>query len=229
MSLAVVVLVVALAIGWARGGSLLRLGALPLRSPLLVGAALLVQLLGTLVGGPVYPLGLAASAALVVAFLARNRGIRGTGLVALGLLANALVVGLNGAMPVSEHAAGRAGVGVQGLVAGTDARHEPAGAATRLPWLGDVIPVPLPVRPEVVSPGDVLVAAGLGQLVALAMVGAGATDRAAGRTPKGRQRRALPPLPAGHPAGARTSSPPPSSPRSPAPPPRRSAPSDDPC
>jgi hypothetical protein len=215
VSLVVVVLAVALALGWARGGSLERLGALPLRSRRLVVGALLAQLLGSVVGGPFYPVGLALSAGLVVGFLARNRGIRGTGLVALGLLANALVVGLNGAMPVSADAAGRAGVGVQDLLTGADARHEPAGRGTRLRWLGDVVPVPLPLRPEVVSAGDVLVAAGLGQLVALGMVGAGATDRA-GR-PQGRPRRALPPLPpeAARPSPARPRSLPPRGPARP--------------
>jgi hypothetical protein len=191
VSLVLVVLAVALAIGWLRGGSLDRLGALPLRSRRLVVAALLAQLAGTVVGGPFYPLGLITSAVLVVAFLVRNRGIRGTGLVALGLLANALVVGANGAMPVSAEAAGRAGTGIQDLLTGADARHELAGPGTRLDWLGDVLPVPLPLRPEVISPGDVLVAAGLGQLVVLGMLGAGAPGQR-----QGRRRGAVPPLPA---------------------------------
>jgi hypothetical protein len=201
VSLVLIVLAVALAVGWARGGSLDRLGALPLRSRRLVVGALAAQLVGTVVGGPFYPLGLVVSAGLVVAFLVRNRGIRGTGLVALGLVANALVVGANGAMPVSLEAAGRAGVGTQDLLARSDPRHETADRDTRLPELGDVIPVPLPLRPEVVSPGDVLVAAGLGQLVALGMTGAGATDRAP-RFPtgsQGRPRGTPPPLPAPRP------------------------------
>jgi hypothetical protein len=193
VSLVVVVLVVALTVGWLRGGSLDRLGSLPLRSHVLVVAALAVQLVGTFVGGPLFPVGLAASAALVVGFLLRNRTIRGTGLVALGLLANALVVGLNGAMPVRLEAAARAGTGVQAIVLG-DARHELEGPATRLRLLGDIIPVPLPVRPEVVSIGDVLVAAGLGQLVVLAMVGGASAVRA---RPQGPPRRALPPVRSG--------------------------------
>ena len=176
MSLVVVVLAVALAVGWLRGGSLDRLGSLPLRARALVVLALLVQLVGTLVGGPVHPFGLALSAVLVVVFLVRNRGLRGTGLVALGLLANALVVGLNGAMPVRLEAAARAGTDVPALVLG-DTRHELEGPGTRLRLLGDVIPVPLPVRPEVVSVGDVIVAAGLGQLVAVAMVAGASTPR----------------------------------------------------
>jgi hypothetical protein len=104
----------------------------------------------------------------VLAFLARNRRARGTGLVAVGLLTNALVVAANGAMPVSPQAADRAGVGVLEVLTG-DRRHELEGPDTRLRALGDVVPVPLPWRPEVVSAGDVLVAAGLGQLVFLGM------------------------------------------------------------
>ncbi|MEO6204325.1 MAG: DUF5317 family protein [Mycobacteriales bacterium] len=126
-------------------------------------------LVGVLIGGVAYPLGLALSALLVGAFLLHNRSVRGTGLVGLGLLANALVVGLNGAMPVSASASGRAGVSTQGIVAGTDPRHELSGPDTLLPWLGDVVPVPLPVSPQVLSPGDVLIAAGLAQLLVVAM------------------------------------------------------------
>lgn len=167
MSLAAVVLLAALAVGALAGGSLERLGALPLRRRGLAVGALLAQLAGAVVGGPLHAVGLAVSAALVVAFLHGNRHVRGTGLVALGLAANALVVGLNGAMPVSAHAAARAGTAP---ASPDDPRHEPAGAGTRLPWLGDVVPLPLPWRPEVVSPGDVLVAAGLAQLVVAGMV-----------------------------------------------------------
>jgi hypothetical protein len=188
MSLLVLSLLVALVVGWVSGGSLDRLGRLPLRSRRLVLLAFATQLVGTLVGGPLYPVALAVSAALVVAFLARNRSVRGTGLIALGLLANALVVGANGAMPVSAHAAARAGVPLERLA--SDARHELADGRTRLPWLADVVPVAFPPRPEVVSPGDALVTAGAAQLVVVGMT------RRAPRPPeqqKGRQRRALPP------------------------------------
>jgi hypothetical protein len=167
VSLAVVALLAALAIGVAAGGSLERLGSLPLRRRRLAVAAVAAQLAGAVLGGPLHAVGLAVSVALVVGFLAANRHVRGTGLVALGLAANALVVGLNAAMPVSAHAAARAGVAPAG---GDDPRHEPSSAGTRLPWLGDVVPLPLPWRPEVVSPGDVLVAAGLAQLVVAGMV-----------------------------------------------------------
>jgi hypothetical protein len=167
--LAVVALLVAVPLGYLTGGSLEKLGDLPLRTRGLVWGAVVAQAVGTLVGGPLYPIGLIASAGLVAGFLARNRGVRGTGLLATGLLSNALVVSLNGAMPVSLEAAGRAGTTTQDILTGADQRHELADRHSRLRELGDVIPVPAPYRPEVVSPGDVAVAAGLAQLVLLGM------------------------------------------------------------
>lgn len=169
MLLAVVVLLAALVVGWVRGGSLERLGQLPLRRRSLVVAAVTAQVLGAIVGGPAYPVGLAVSAVLVMAFLALNHGVRGTGLVAAGLLGNALVVGLNGAMPVSVAASDRARLSTQAILAGEDMRHELADRRTRLRPLGDVVPVLLPVRPEVVSAGDVLVVAGLAELLVVGM------------------------------------------------------------
>lgn len=186
----VAVLLIGLVLGWAAGGSLERLGSLPLRSRRLVLAGLLVQLLGSVVGGPFYPAGLIGSLLLMTAFLVRNRGLRGTGLIALGLLGNVIVVGANGAMPVSRDAAGRAGVSIQDLLTGADLRHELVDDRTRAPWLADVVPVRLPLRPEVVSPGDVLIAAGIGQLLVLGMLAPRAarpTDR------RGRLRHPLPP------------------------------------
>jgi hypothetical protein len=198
--LLVVTLLAALLLGRLAGGSGEALGTLALRRTGLVLAALGAQAVGAVVGGPVFALGLAASAALAAAFLAANRAVRGTGLVALGLAANALVVGLNGAMPVSAGAAEVAGVRPADL---TDARHEVLGAGTRLPRLGDVVPVRLPLRPEVVSPGDVLVAAGLAQLVVVGMLSQRRT---------GRPLPALPPRPGSGPAPQAAGPPTPSSP-----------------
>ena len=190
MVLALAVLAVSLVVGYLRGGSLDGLGRVPLRDRGLVVLAVVAQAGGALLGAGTYALGLAVSALLVAAFLVRNRGIRGTGLVALGLVANALVVGLNGAMPVSSEASGRAGVSLQDLVDGADPRHELSGPGTRLPLLGDVIPVLLPVWAEVVSPGDVLVAAGLAELVVVGM--AGAPTAPPRRPPRTRVPRRLP-------------------------------------
>ena len=166
-----VALLLAVVLGWLLGGRLGRAGQLSLRSTRLASTAVVAQLLGGLVGGPAYAATLVASAGLVGLFLLRNRGVRGTGLIALGLLANALVVSLNGAMPVAGSAADRAGVSTRDLLTGADPRHELLDGRTRLPALSDVLPAPWPVVPEVLSPGDVLIAAGLGQLVLLAMLG----------------------------------------------------------
>jgi hypothetical protein len=166
---AVVVIACALLVGRLTGGRLGHLGHLDLRYGVLVVLAVLVQLGGGLAGGTAYPLGLVVSVLLVAVFLGFNRSVPGVALVALGLLANALVVGLNGAMPVSAWASGEARISTQDLLTGADPRHELATASTALRPLGDVIPVLMPGRPEVVSPGDVLIAAGLGQLVVVGM------------------------------------------------------------
>jgi hypothetical protein len=200
VSLVVTVLLVALLVGRVSGGSLSGFGRLRLRFPALVVAALAAQLLGTVAGGPLHLVGLVVSLALALAFVLVNRALAGTGLVAVGLLGNMVVIGANGAMPVSLAAAERAGAPVEHLLAGTDPRHELQGDATRLSALGDVIPVRHPVRPEVVSVGDVLIASGLAQLVVVAMrsatrpAGPGGRSAAPSRR-RGQLRRALPPVP----------------------------------
>jgi hypothetical protein len=184
MSLAVVVLVAAVLLGLGLGGSWRRLADLPMRRLGLVVAAVLAQAGGAVVGvmgfadeSTSYVVGLAVSAAFALAFCARNVRVAGVPLVSSGLLLNAVVVGANGAMPVSIVAAYHARVPIAAISAGTDARHEIAGVGTALPWLGDVLPVPLPVRPEVVSAGDVLVVAGLAELVVLGMLPGGVVMR----------------------------------------------------
>jgi hypothetical protein len=154
------------------GGRLAAFERLPLRGwPLLAGsvAALWVGTGAALAGLPsaLHWLGLAAAAGCTLAYCARNRVVHGTGLVGAGLLLNALVVMLNSGMPVSAHAAARAGVSYQEATA--DPRHVRTDGSG-LEAFGDVIPVPLPLRPEVVSAGDLLVAAGLAQLLATAML-----------------------------------------------------------
>jgi len=180
MGLAIVVLAAAIGLAAALGGRWHRLAHLQLRSRGLVVAAVVAQAGGALIGiagfgdaRKAYVSGLVVSAACALWFCARNLRIPGVALVTAGLAANAAVVALNGAMPVSIVAAYHARVPIGAISAGTDARHEIAGLGTRVRWLGDVIPVPLPLRPEVVSAGDVLVAAGLAELVVLGMMGSG--------------------------------------------------------
>jgi hypothetical protein len=178
-----VLLTVGLAAGAGRlaGGRLRALDRLPYRGLGLLGWAVGTLAAGVALAATGLParaaegVALAGAAGLVAAFCLRSRAVPGLGLVGAGLLLNAAVVLGNGGMPVSAYAAVRAGV--DPVEASADARHLPAAAGTALPWLGDVIPVPLPVRPEVVSAGDLLGAAGLGQLVLTAMMSGRATRR----------------------------------------------------
>lgn len=201
MGLVVVSLLVSLVLGAVLGGSVSRLATLPFRGwRLLIGAAT-AQLISSMTSGWAYAVSAAVSAALALGFLGRNRRLPGLALVAGGLLLNAGVIAANGAMPVSENAAAAAGIDLEAITAGADPRHELAGGGTWLPWLGDVLPVRLPIRPEVASPGDATVAVGLALLVVTGMrrapvryrpglLAAGqrmpAGDRAAGVSSRGR-------------------------------------------
>ena len=174
MGLALVILVGAACVGLAQGGTFAALADLPLRGSRLVLFAVAGQVFGAGMAWATnerswYPVGLVIAALAGFAFCARNIRLAGVPLITLGLLANALVVALNGAMPVSTAAAARAGVPTTEIAAGADTRHAIAGRGTTLRALGDVVPVPLPWRPEVASPGDILVTAGLGQLVLVGM------------------------------------------------------------
>jgi len=186
VGLAVIALVGAVAVGYALGGSWSRLTSLHLRWRRFVVAAVVAQLGGALVGvlgygdpRHAYVVGLATSALCAAAFCARNMRVAGVPLVTLGLLSNALVVALNGAMPVSVSAAHRADVPVIDIATGHDTRHKIATSATTLSFLGDVIAVPLPFRSEVISPGDALVAAGLAELVVMGMLRRRRSDESA--------------------------------------------------
>ncbi len=84
MTVILVVIVVSLVIGLARGGTMANLAELDLRSWPLVFVALLVQAFGSF-AGPLglpaastwYVLGMVVSAALVTVFVARNRAAPG--------------------------------------------------------------------------------------------------------------------------------------------------------
>ena len=102
----------------------------------------------------------------VAAWLFVNRALPGLALAAAGMALNLLVIVANGAMPVLESSARRAGVEERLETAGL--KHEPLEDGTVLPWLGDAIPVP-PFR-EVLSVGDVVLALGLARVVEARML-----------------------------------------------------------
>lgn len=204
-----VLLVMLLAAGAAllTGGRFGRLADNALTGVHWLAAAAIGQFLGSLTGGTAYPIGLIASAACIAVFLRLNLRHPGVGLLALGFFGNALVVSLNGAMPVSPDALARVGLSPSVV---TDARHELSGPDTALPWLGDVVPVALPGLGQAVSPGDVLVAAGAGLLLYAGMGGTGRVPAAAAPvwddldpcegSPALLSRRSEPEPPADHPA-----------------------------
>jgi len=90
-------------------------------------------------------------------FAALNRSLVGMGIVAVGLAANALVIGINGGMPVRPAALEVAHVDYGRL-------HHPEGPGDRLSWLGDVIPARR--LHLVVSFGDLILAVGVADVVA---------------------------------------------------------------
>ncbi len=172
MTLVLLVTLLAVGVGLILGGQVAGIARLRLHNRELLGLALLVQVTAWVMGtvsGIGYAVGVTVTALLAGMFCVRNFTVPGVPLITAGLALNFLVVAANGAMPVSVPAAQRAGVDIAALLAGADPRHEAATERTALPWLGDVIPVALPWRPEVISVGDVLLAAGLALLVVVAM------------------------------------------------------------
>ena len=175
MTVILMVIVVSCFAGLARGGTMHNLAQLHLAAWPVVFVALAVQAAGSFAGSSLaYVTGMLASAALITLFVALNRSLPGMPMIALGFLLNAVVVSANGAMPVDQRAADRAGISTVGLYRNTDAKHELADGDTALRPLADVIAVPLP-RPlhrgsNVVSVGDIVLAAGIGVLVVNGML-----------------------------------------------------------
>ena len=132
MAVVVLALVGAVALGLLVGGRFAALGALPLRQGWLVVGAVAAQVVGALTPlRAAYAGGLVLSALLVGAFLLRNRRLPGSGLIAIGLTANAVAVLANHhVMPVDLQALARVGGDSGALL--HDPRHAPASAGTRL-------------------------------------------------------------------------------------------------
>ncbi len=176
LPVAVAALAIGVLAGSLRGGSLSRLQLLRVRHAWLVAIAFGVQVLlfvgplGVWLGDGVAPVLMATNLALLL-MVALNLHLPGLKLIGLGLAANTLVMLLNGGyMPVSEPALRAAGLDwrVDQLAAqGHSDKSRLVDATTRLPVLGDVIPVP-PIN-KVLSIGDLLVAAGAAWLLAAGM------------------------------------------------------------
>lgn len=98
--------------------------------------------------------------------LYQNRHLKSLHLVLLGLFLNTLVILANGGhMPVSPETLRRAGLGGWEAILKnrSDAVHSLLDETTRLPFLGDVIP--LPAFRKAVSPGDLFILLGIAGVV----------------------------------------------------------------
>jgi hypothetical protein len=180
------ILGIGLLLGWGLGGRLRNLGAVRIRLwPLaILGLALQIVPVPALEGslGNLVPVGLLLlSYVVLVVLVALNWRLRGFVLIGVGLLLNAVVIGMNQGMPVSEAAVRRSGQGeaISRLASGADSKHHLADDESVLLPLADVIPVGSPFN-IVVSVGDVVSYVGAAAFLTAAMLGA--ADR--------RQRRA---------------------------------------
>jgi hypothetical protein len=170
---------VGLLAGWAAGGSWRALLDVRLRLPSLVVGAIATQAALQLPGIRGWPSGL-RFAIVVATYLvvgwwlfenahSSSGGTRlGFGVVGGGWALNVLAIVPNGGMPVSDSALDRAGIAPStSVIHGHLAKHVSMNHGTVLRALGDVIP--LSWLRSVVSPGDIVMAVGIGILVAVAM------------------------------------------------------------
>lgn len=182
MPFTVLVLAAAIAASYARGGRLRRIAEAPLEGTWLLFAGVALQVIvgawpwSAATGGAAATLLLVASQGLVLTWVWRNRRWPGTGLIAIGLILNAAVIAVNGAMPVDPEAVARAG---GGLVRVGPGKHMPMAEGTRLALLADRWPLP-PLR-TVISVGDAVLAAGLVPLVHALMAYRPPAERRGGR------------------------------------------------
>jgi hypothetical protein len=157
-----------LALRFASGRHLADLGGVHLWGEGALLALLVVQLVLpsltlTGAGARVAFLAWAATFPLTAGVAWVNRREPGMAMLGLGLILNFAAIASNGGMPVFASAAALAKPGIHALsIPATDFIHVLGTSASRLPWLGDVIPItgPAPVR-SVVSAGDVLLFAGI--------------------------------------------------------------------
>jgi hypothetical protein len=171
--------IVGLLAGWATGGRWRALSEVRFRHPSFVLVAIAAQAALELPGIRSWPSSL-RFAIVVVTYLvvgwwifqnvrATAGGARfGLGLVECGWALNLLAIVPNGGMPVSESALDRAGIAQSiSVIHGHFSKHVPVNHGTVLRVLGDVIP--LSWFRSVISPGDIVMAVGIGLLVAAAM------------------------------------------------------------
>jgi hypothetical protein len=152
------VLALAIVIGWSRGGRLANLTEIRVRIWWLLILGFGLQTAALFLPSDRHNLAVAmilASYLPLLLFVWLNRDMSGMWIAGIGILMNFTVIAVNAGMPVMLEAievAGGSGIPDLG------ARHVLMTESTRLPFLGDVIPLPA----NVISIGDVFLAIGIG-------------------------------------------------------------------
>jgi hypothetical protein len=161
--LAILSLLTGAAIGRIRGGRLAGIIDARIKAKGLlvagIGATLILNVLEPSI--PMFWLTIAMLSFL--GFAAANLTLTGMIVLSIGMVLNLLPVLANGAVPVSELALQSVGVVDDAGTAIVDGPRASTATATRLAFLGDVIPVPIVNR--VVSIGDLIVLVALADLV----------------------------------------------------------------
>ncbi len=155
------VLVLSAVVGWLRGGRLKNLTDVRASAWWLLLVGLVMQLVAGLLPASLSEASIVlvqASAIPILAMIWINRSAPGMWIAGLGILMNFTVIAVNQGMPVLPQAVEIAGGASNPVL---DGRHIPMTSATRLPFLGDLIPLP----GSVISLGDVLLAVGLGVFI----------------------------------------------------------------
>lgn len=153
-------------IGLLARGRLSNMGRRALRGWTLLAAGIVTQVAAGRVGGPDWTTALVlASYALLLGFAACNLQLAGMGVVMIGMVANAAVIGLNDGMPIRREAVVAAGLATpeQAERLRADVKRRPERPGDRLVVLADIVPVP-PLR-EVVSFGDLAIGVGIADAI----------------------------------------------------------------
>lgn len=171
-------IVLALLIGWLCGGKFSRLADLQVKQAWLIFIPVIVYFAGffllhkfdmsnhSWVFGVLHLTSIAAFISMMIA----NLNIRGTKLIVLGLVLNAIAISINGGfMPASPKALDK----IYGHAFSMKTQSDPhfrssmMNSNTKLTWLCDIIPARLPVK-AVYSVGDLWMSAGIA--IALFMI-----------------------------------------------------------
>jgi hypothetical protein len=176
--LILILLALAVAVGFVAGGSLEPFQRLQLHwwGAALAGLALQGVPLTGEIGSSWGSAALLASYALLLGFAWVNRRLPALWLVIVGLALNVLVIGVNGGMPVSASALQVAGARPEELGAAGTLKHHLMGPGDVLTPLADVIGIPEPIG-AVVSVGDLFLYAGVAGLIVSVMLGYSVENR----------------------------------------------------